>query len=84
MGDLPNEKVNDVLTSLTNSSMPDLFDILLQLAKTKALDTDTYEGRTLEQVKTILSVAADAHHSLCIRGKWHVHIETIEQFNVVC
>ena len=46
VGDLPYETVIDVLTGLTNCSVPDLvklFDFLLQQAKMKALDTDMKE-----------------------------------------
>ena len=53
---LPYETVIDVLTGLTNCSLPDfvkLFDFHLQQAKVKAIDTDTHEGNTPEQVKII-------------------------------
>ena len=47
LGTLPYETVVDVLTGLTNCSVPDfvkLFDFLLQQAKVKALNADTQEG----------------------------------------
>ena len=65
VGALLYEIVIDVLTCLTNCSIPDfvkLFDFLLQQCKSKAFDTDTHERNTLEQVKIILSLAVDAHH----------------------
>ena len=63
MGALTYETVIDVLTDLTNSSVPNfvkLFDFLIQQVKVKALDTDTHQGNTLEQVTVILSKAVDA------------------------
>ena len=79
-------KIN-VLTGLTNYSVSDfvkLFEFFLQKANTKALDNDTHEGNTLEQVKTILSKAVDAHHCLSTARKWHVSIKSSGNFNVVC
>ena len=73
MAALPYEKVIDMLTGLTNCSVPEfvkLFDFLLEEAKVKALDPGAHKGNTLEQVKIILSKAVDAYHSLCIAGKW--------------
>ena len=77
--------VTNVLTGLTNS-VPDSvkqYDFLLQQAKAKALDTDSHEGNTLEQVKTILSQDVDAYHNLCTAGKWYVNRKSIGHFNVV-
>ena len=81
------EIVVDVLTGLTNCSVPDivkLFNFLLQQAKMKALDTVTHEGNTLEQIKVILSKAVDVCHSLCTADKWHVGNKSSRHFNVVC
>ena len=67
MGALPDETEIDVLTSLRNYSLPEfvkLFDFLLQQVKTKVLENDAHEDRTLEQVMIILSKAADAYYSL--------------------
>ena len=77
MGALPHETVIDVLTDLTDCSVPGfmkLFDFLFQYAKAYALNTDTHEGDVLQQVKTTLSNALDAYHSHCTAGKWHVNI----------
>ena len=49
MGALTCEMVIDVLTGLTNCSIPDfmkLFDFFLQQAKVKAIDTNTHEENT--------------------------------------
>ena len=61
-----------------------LFDFLLQQAKVNALDTDTHEENTLEQVKAILSKAVGAYHSLCKVGKWHVNNKSCGHLIVVC
>ena len=76
----------DVLTGLTNCSVPDfakMFDFLLQQVKARALDTDTHESSTLEEVKTILSKTVDAYHSLCTADKWHVG-RSMGHFRIVC
>ena len=55
-GTLVCETVNDMLTDMTNCSVSNfvkVFYFLLKQAKAKALDTDTHEGDTLKQVKTI-------------------------------
>ena len=41
-----------------------------------------FEGDTLKKVKTILSKAADAYHSLCTEGKWHVSSKSTGNFSV--
>ena len=61
-----------------------LFDLLMQQTKAKALDIDNHEGNKFEQVKTILSNAVDAYHSLCTASKWHVSKKSNEHFNVAC
>ena len=84
---LPYKTVIDVLTGLTNCSIPDfvkLFHFLLQYTKAKALGTDTHGGNMLEQIKTILSKAVDAYHSLCTAGKWCVSNKSRRYFILVC
>ena len=61
-----------------------MFNFLLQQAKAKTLDTGTYEGNMLEQVKTILSKAVDAYHSLFTAGKGQTSYKSSGYFNVVC
>ena len=75
---LPDETVVDVLTGLTNCSVPEftkLFDYLLQGARVNALDMngDLTGDDTLTQIKNIMSKAVDAYHALCTAGKWFVH-----------
>ena len=87
VGALPYKRLTDVLTGLTNWSVPDfvrLFNFLLQQAKMKALDTDAHAVNMLEQVKAILSKSVDAYNSLCTAGKWHVSNRCSGHFNVVC
>ena len=76
----------DVLTGLTNSSVPHfiLFVFVLQQANAKALEFDTHWSSTFEQVKTILSKAVDTHHSLSTAGKWYVNSKSTGNSNVVC
>ena len=69
----------DVLTPQTNLSILDfvkLFYILLQQIKEKALDVDACEGRTLEQVKAIMTKAVDANHCVCTVSKWYINKKT--------
>ena len=87
VGSLSDETVIDILTSLTNYSLPDfakLFNFLLQQARIKALGTDTHENSTLKEVKTIVSKDVDACHSPCTAGRWHVCSKSTRHFNVFC
>ena len=74
---LPDETIVDVLTGLTNCSVPEftkLFDFLLQAARVEALDINaTSSGDTLKSIKDIMSKAVDAYHALCTAGKWYVN-----------
>ena len=68
MGALSSKTVIDVLSGLTQCSVPDyakLLNLMLQQAKAEALDTNDHEDRTLKQLKAIISYAVDAYHSLC-------------------
>ena len=84
---LPDETVVDILTGLTNCSVPDftdLFNFLLQMARANALqlDHDSSKKDTLEDVKNIMIKAVDAYHALCTAGKWIVDQKTLNL--VVC
>ena len=83
MNAFSDEMVIAILTVLTKCSMPDLvklFDFPLQQAKAKALDTDTHEGSTFEQVEIIMSQTIVAYHSLCtVRRKYDVLINDLKQ-----
>ena len=77
----------DVVTGLTNCSLPDsveVVDFLLQQDEVKAIDTDTNERNKLEQVKAMLSKTVYAYYSLCTGGKWHISNKSSGHFNVVC
>ena len=58
--------------------------MFLQQVKAKSLEADIMEGSTLKLVKTILSKAFDAYHSLFTAGKWHVNNKATWDFNIVC
>ena len=72
------------LTIYSVSDFVKLFDFFLQQDKLKALGIDTHKGSILQQVKTILSKAFDAYHSLCTTRKWHVSSKSSGHFNVIC
>ena len=82
MAALLDEAVTDTLTGLIKFSVSyfvKVFDFLLHQAKMKDLGTDTHNVISLEQLKTIMSKAVDAYHSLCTACKWHA-----KNNNVAC
>ena len=74
---LPDKTVVNVLTGLTNCSVPEfksLFDFMLQAARIQALKlNESPPGDTLQNMREIMAKAVDAYHALCAAGKWHVN-----------